>query len=179
VLDGGGMVLEGEVLEGDPVVLGEPVLEPAEDPSADGADPAVPVPVAPVVPFRVVLEPLVPMSPVLLPLVLEPMLPGCEPVWLPDSEPIEPVDEPVPVPALPAAPVPAPLPDVWAKANVASESVATIRSLRILWLFSLNYFVVGRISRPIQNKWRACCDVHPPPGVGRYPAGALEFESRS
>jgi hypothetical protein len=124
VLDGAGVVLDGDVLDGD--VLGEPVLDPADDPSDVGADPVVPLLVEPVVPFRLVFEPLV--SPVLVPLVLEPMLPGCEPLWLPVCEPIEPLEEPV----LPAAPVPAPLPDVWANANVASESVATIKSLRIL-----------------------------------------------
>ena len=120
---GGGVAIEGDPVEGDPV------LEPAEDPSGVGELLGVPMPLASVVPCIVVLEPLEPVSfgPFVLPLpVVEPMLPGC-------------VDcVPLCVPVLPAAPVPAPLP-VWAKARVPSESVAIKRSLRIVLAFSCTF----------------------------------------
>jgi hypothetical protein len=67
-----------------------------------------------------VLPELVPMLPgwLLVPLLLVPV---CEPVCV-----LDPMD-----PVLPAAPAPAPLPVVCARANVPSESVATKRSFRI------------------------------------------------
>ncbi len=131
VLDG----LPGElgVLEGEPVE-GEPVVElpeaPEESPLIEGLVLAVPV----------LVEPLVPVA---FGSVLLPMLPGvvwvpcvvCEPCVL--WAPVVSVCVLEPIPVLPAVPVPAPLPVVWARAKVPSESVAIKRSFRILSDLSL------------------------------------------
>jgi len=136
VLDG--LPLEGEPEDGDPAegepMEGEPVdglpEVPEESPFIVGLLLVVPVLVDPLVPCPVVL-PLVPYAPVES--VPVPMLPGwlCVPcvLWVPLA--LE------PVPVLPAVPVPAPLPDVWARAKVPSESVATNRSFRIVFDLSL------------------------------------------
>jgi hypothetical protein len=102
-----GLLIEpGLVVELLPV-LGEPVLAPAEVPSADGEVPVVPVLLPPVCPFNVVLfEGEFPVSPTLLPGVVLVLEPVCEP-WVDCVDELEPI-----VPVLPAAPVPAPLPAV-------------------------------------------------------------------
>jgi hypothetical protein len=141
-------VLEGEPVEGEPVE-GEPVEGlpdvPEESPFIVGLELVVPVLVDPLVPCPVVL-PLVPYAPVAFGSVLLPMLPGwvcvpcvvCEPcvLWAPVvSVCPDCVLEPTPV--LPAAPVPAPLPAVWARAKVPSDSVTIKRSFRIVSDLSL------------------------------------------
>lgn len=121
----------------------------------------------PLMPVPVVLEPLEPEVPVesvllgvevvvlLLVPVFVPMLPGSLlvelPLWLPVVLSVLLGVALVPVPMLPAAPVPEPLPPVWASAKVvASESVAIKRNFRISFsLFSL-LLLVGRLSRPFK-----------------------------
>jgi hypothetical protein len=129
-------VLEGEPVEGEPVE-GLPEV-PEESPLIEGLLLVVPPLVEPLI--------VLPLVPVAFGSVLFPMLPGwvcvpcvvCEPcvLWAPVvSVCPDCVLEPIPV--LPAVPVPAPLPVVWARAKVPSESVAIKRSFRILSDLSL------------------------------------------
>jgi hypothetical protein len=139
VIAGGGVLVEGGGVSvaGDPVE-GDPVLEPAEDPSGAGELRGVPAPLGLVVPCGVVWE-SVSLAPGMALPDGEPMLPGsvdCVPLCAPGSVPVCVLAPDPAVPALPAAPVPAPLPDVWANARVPSESVAIKRNLRIRSAFS-------------------------------------------